>query len=127
MPVSYQIDRGAKTIHTKCSGQVTFEEVLDHFLVLQNDPACPEKLDVLLDLTACTSIPETSQLRTVGSTIGQLRDRVKFNACAIVASSDVMFGMARMFQVFAEESFRDTQVFRDLEKGKRWLTSMAGA
>jgi hypothetical protein len=125
MPVSYRIDKGLKTIHTKCNGNVTFGEVLDHFHVLEQDPDCPERLDVLLDLTECSAIPESDQLRTVGATIGRIREKVRFDACAIVASSDIMFGMARMFQVFAEDRFRLTRVFRNLDEGRKWLVSMS--
>jgi len=123
MPVSYRIDKALGTIHTKCFGDLTFEEVMDHFRVLEQDPDCPEKLDVLLDMTECTSIPETDQLRSAGAAVGKIRDRVRFDACAIVAASDLWFGMARMFLVFAEDYFRVSQVFRDLDEGKKWLVS----
>lgn len=123
MPVSYQIDKKLRTIHTRCSGEVTFGEVIVHFQALQQDSDCPEKLDVLLDLTECTSIPETNQLRAVGATIGSIRDKVRFDACAIVAPGDLIFGLSQMFLVFAEDQFRAAQVFRDANEAKKWLVS----
>ena len=123
MPVSYHIDESLSTIHTRCFGNVTFDEVIDHFQVLQRDPDCPGKLDVLLDLTECTSVPESGQLRTVDAAVGKIQDRVRFGACAVVVRDDLMFGMARMFLAFAENRFEITQVFRDLAEGKKWLES----
>jgi len=123
MPVLYKIDKEKGTIHTKCSGTVTLEEVIDHFRVLGEDPDCPGRLDVLLDLTECVTIPESDELRAVGSTIARVRDKIRFDACAIVAPGDPIYGMARMFQVFAEDQFRVTQVFRKLDEGRKWLDS----
>ena len=56
--------------------------------------------------------------------IDRLRSRIEWGACAIVASRDVLFGMARMLQVFAESHFRTSSVFRDVAEAGRWLDSM---
>jgi hypothetical protein len=40
---------------------------------------------------------------------------------AIIASQDALFGMARMFEVFAENYFGATRVFRSMDDGTRWL------
>ena len=38
MPVSYRIDQDNGMIRTRCVGNVTFEEVVDHFRDLEEDP-----------------------------------------------------------------------------------------
>lgn len=127
MPVLYEIDAALGRIHTRCVGDVTFDEVLGHFRTLSEDPACPERLDVLLDLVALTSLPDPGQLRAVTARIGEVRERVRFDACAIVANRTVLFGMMRMFQVFAEGRFRATSVFESLDEAVEWLqTQRAG-
>lgn len=123
MPVSYQIDHSRGIIHTKCSGDVTLAEVLDHFRVLSSDPECPARLDVLLDLSECTSETDSEQLRTVSHAIASVRDRVRFGACAIVAPTDLLFGIGRMFEAVAEERFRVTHVFRSVAQADAWLGS----
>ncbi len=55
--------------------------------------------------------------------IADVRGRVKFGACAIVAPRDAMFGMMRMFEVFAQKSFRATAVFRTLAEAEAWLAT----
>jgi malate/lactate dehydrogenase len=37
--------------------------------------------------------------------VARVRPRVQFDGCAIIASRDALFGMARMFEVFAESYF----------------------
>ena len=110
-------------IHTKCSGAVTLEEVIDHFRVLEKDPDCPHHLDVLLDLTEQTLMPQSEDLRDVAREISRIRGNVQFGNCAIVACSDTLFGMLRMFEVFTEPYFRQTWVFHTVPEAEAWLAS----
>ena len=123
MPVVYRIDAARKLIDTRCVGYVNFNEVLNHFQTLLDDPECPDRLDVLLDLREVTSVPEDHQLRQLSYKIGSISDRLQFGACAIVATADVIFGMARMFEVFAEKWFKEIRVFRDVAEAQEWLKS----
>jgi hypothetical protein len=123
MPITYQIDTNEAIIRTKCFGDVTLEEVIDHFQQLSEDPACPDRLDVLLDLTEETTIPKSQELRVVTGKIAGVLRRVQFGACAIVACVDALFGMLRMFEVFAEDLFRQTRVFRSLSEAEVWLAA----
>ena len=121
MPVTYTIDKPLKLIRTRCAGDVKLEEVLEHFQVLARDPDCPKRLDVLLDLRDMTSLPGIDELRDVARTIAGVRDMVAFGACAIVATRDPLFGMTRMFEVFAEDYFVASRVFRDVREAWTWL------
>jgi hypothetical protein len=121
MAVTYRIDQVKRRIHTRCIGPVTLDEVRQHFADLAGDPACPERLDVLLDLSETTSLPTSDQLSAVTTEVARVRPRVQFDGCAIIASQDALFGMARMFEVFAENYFGATRVFRTMDEGTRWL------
>ncbi len=121
MPVIYQIDAARGLIRTKCVGNVTFPEVADHFRALEADPDCPGRLDVLLDLRETTSLPTDLQLKAVSEEIARIRRTVHFGACAIVASSDALFGTAKIFEVVAARVFRVTEVFRGPAAAEAWL------
>jgi len=123
MPVAYQIDQGRKLIRTTCSGIVTIEEVIGHFRQLEHDPECPDRLDVLLDLSEQRTVPSAENLRAMIGEISRIRMKVQFQWCAIVACSDVLFGMLRMFEVFAEDYFQRTRVFRDKNEAEEWLSA----
>jgi hypothetical protein len=121
MPVTYFIDTAKKLIHTVCAGPVCLEDVVDHFSALKNDPACVGSLNVLLDVSAVDSVPESNQLRVVGSQIAAIRPKVQFQLCAIIAERDAMYGMMMVFRVFAERWFREIRVFRKVTEAEAWL------
>jgi hypothetical protein len=122
MPVTYQIDRDQAVIRTRCSGYVTFPEVMAHFHALELEDDCPNPLDVVLDLSETTSLPSSDQLRSVSKEIGRLRPTVAFGACAIVARTEALYGTAMVFEVFAARGFRTTRVFRQASTAEAWLT-----
>jgi len=121
MPVTYRIDRPNQIIHTRCIGAVVLDEVRQHFAELSRDKECPDRLDVLLHLSEMTTLPASDQLRTVTNDIADLRPQIQFGICAIVAPSPALFGMARMFEVFAEAYFSVTRVFRTEAEAVSWL------
>ncbi len=121
MPVTYEIDAANGIVRTRCVGPVTLQEVLGHFRDLTRDPDCPRHLDVLLDLSQETSVPESEEMRIVADEIGRVRERVTFGTCAVVACRDALFGMLRMFQVFTEGLFSESWVFRSLPEAEAWL------
>jgi hypothetical protein len=121
MTVTYRIDQAKRRIHTRCVGAVTLDEVLQHFADLVRDPDCPGRLDVLLDLSETASLPTSYQLTAVTTEVARVRPRVRFDGCAIIATQDALFGMARMFEVFAENYFGATRVFRTMDEGTSWL------
>jgi hypothetical protein len=127
MPVTYSIDVAQKTIRTRCVGDVKLADVISHFRDLQNDVRCPPHLDVLLDLSETTSLPETSQLSAVTNEIRKIQMKVHFGACAIVATRDALFGMARMFEVMAQPYFRVISVFRALQPAEAFLASQTSS
>ena len=123
MAVTYKIDADRRTVRTKCVGRVSLHEVINHFRTLQQDSNCPDRLDVFLDLSEVDSLPETVQLSTVVSEMKRIMRKVRFGACAILASRDALFGMMRVYEVMAKECFRVTCTFRVADEAEAWLLS----
>ena len=121
MPIEYEIDRSRNLLRTRCVGETTLDEVLKHFTDLRGDPTLPPQINVLLDLTALTSAPERDQLRAVVGEIKTLGSSLRWGVLAIVARTDLMFGMSRILGVFVEDAFTGTSVFRQVREAERWL------
>ncbi|SRR5258708_2539903 len=123
MPVSYSIDASRRMICTTCSGNLTLAEVLAHFQSLSEDPACSGQLDVRLDLSETTSVPQAHEVQSAGYALSMIRRKAQFGACAIIAPNAALFGMMRMFEVFAGEYFRIIRVFRGSAEAAAWLVT----
>jgi hypothetical protein len=124
MPVNYAIDTERKLIRTRCTGFVTFEEVSEHFRELRLDPKFTDRFDVLLDLSECASVPSEEQLRAMVPQMDAVSGGWRFGACAIIVANDELYGVSRMLEVYAENVFSGTEVFRSAEEGDRWLASL---
>jgi hypothetical protein len=122
MPISYQIELARGLIRTHAVGPATLEEVAEHLRQLEVDPQFQKPLDVLLDLTACTSLPDRYQLEGIANQLKSLGGRDRFRRCAIVAHRAAMYGMSRMFEVLAEEQFVATHAFQTVPEAEVWLT-----
>lgn len=121
MPISYVIDTARGLIHTRCHGTVTLTEVLSHFQALKDGPNQTSHLDVVLDLCDVTSSPTADQIREASRGPELLLGILNFGYCAIAASRDVIFGMARMWAVFVEGCFIQVEVFRTATEAEIWL------
>ncbi len=127
MPISFSIDMPASLIHTLGSGDVTPAEVDEHFTHLSNVWPRGAKLDVLLDLSACTSLPAIPQLLAVVSRIQIFGGRKRFGVCAIVAASEPLHGLLRVFELLADHRFDAIRVFRTESAAMVWLRDRSSA
>jgi hypothetical protein len=121
--VTYEIDPKERLIRTQCTGTVTLAEVAAHFEQLVADPACPDFLNVLLDLRTIGSLPQIGQLEAVTRAVRKVQAKVRFGLCAIVVERDAVFGVFRMFEVMAQDHFTAIRVFRVLAEAEAWLAS----
>lgn len=127
MPISYEIDRQRSLVCTRCIGATTLDEVLAHFKELRADPELPDRVNVLLDLTAISSAPEREQLRAVVAEMKDVGQTLRWGVIAVVARTDLMYGMSRILGVFIEDSFSNTGVFRQMGEAERWLDAQLGS
>ena len=121
MPVTYTIDTKERLIRTRCMGMLKLAEVVEHFRELERDPECTDRLDVLLDVSEVQSLPSASQIRAAALEVKKIQKKVRFDACAIVAVTDALFGMLRMFEVMTQDYFRVIRVFRAVTEAEAWL------
>jgi hypothetical protein len=127
MPILYEIDKARGLIRTRCVGATSLAEVLAHFKDLRTEPDLPPRVNVLLDLSGLSSAPERDQLRAVVAEMKDLGSSLRWCALAIVAKTDLLFGMSRILGVFVEDSFSSIGVFRQVAEAERWLEAQMGS
>jgi hypothetical protein len=119
MPVTYRIDGGLAEMLLE--GECPPDEVIQTFHRILDDPACPAKFALLLDVSGSTTLATraTDEIIRVASYIGPFRDRV--HRCAVVATEDVQFGLSRLGAVYSESAGVMTSTFRDRGEALEWL------
>jgi len=125
MTIHYRIDTSINRITTRAFGEVTLDEVLQHFDELSADPRFEPDLDVLLDLVDCKTVPDADQIRTAAERVTADFTPLHFGKLAIVVASEALFGMLRMFHSFSESAFSAAQIFRDRDEALQWLGESA--
>ena len=123
MPIQYVIDPNARTIRTKCVGQLSLSDVIGHFQTLALDPQCTGRLNVFLALSEVSSLPDGREIQAVVTELKKIRPKARFDACAILATGDALFGMMRVFEAHAEAFFRITHIFRSAAEAEAWFAS----
>jgi hypothetical protein len=118
MPCSYTIDLARSLVLSRGWGVLTDGELLAHVRALTIDPRFVRSFHQLADLrdvadveVSASTIREMARLNPYGD--GSRR--------AVVVTSDVLFGMARMYQILREEPTDELEVFRKLDDALRWL------
>jgi hypothetical protein len=121
--ITYTIDetRGRVTLHY--AGIITDGDLFVAYDRLYEDPRHRIGMDELADCRAVERIEVTrSGLQALSASTALRLDanQVPWRV-AIVAPSDAVFGMARMYEAFRSESPEQVQVFRDLPAAELWL------
>ena len=118
MPCDYTIDLARSLVLSRGWAVVTDREFLAHARALTADPRFARNFHQLIDLRDVTNVQFTA---------ASIREAVRLNPFgagarrAVVVTNDVVFGMARMYQILADESPDELQIFRKMDDALQWL------
>jgi hypothetical protein len=115
----YEIDKERRLVTSTASGVLTLGEVWAHQKKLLQDPDFHPSFSQLMDLTQITKLELSSEdvRRVAGNGIFSPNSRQ-----AILASSNLVYGLARMFQILREMKGEEgIRVFRDRDEALAWV------
>jgi len=123
MPTEYQIDRTQELVLSRAWGVLNRDDLFDHGQRLRADPDFKPHYRQLWDFTEITK-SELSYAEL--AVIAKVSIFAPTSRRAILAPVDVVFGMARMFQMLKEsEGETGIRVFRQRSEALRWLETGA--
>lgn len=123
MTISFRLDSQLSFVISEGSGTLTIQDLIGHAESLRSDPVLSGH-DELVDLSRVEKVEVTSEgLRQLASTVARLNPDRKAYRVAVVAPDDVVYGMARMYEVFRDELAGTLQTFRTVDEARGWLTS----
>jgi len=118
VPSAYTILPKHTLVITRGWGILTDRDIVAHARALAADPHFEPRFRQLADLREVTAMDVT----TAG--VRQLVEANPFGAGArraVVVRDDVVYGMARMYELMRGESPDAVEVFRELDQGLQWL------
>ncbi len=125
MPFFYKIDKERKLVMSTAAGELIKDEVLTLQDQLRKDPDFDPNFSQLSDLTHVTAMNIT------GAEMQELAERTAFSPKArraVIASNDLAFGLARMFEQIREaKGDLGIRVFRKLEDALDWIVNKDGS
>ena len=118
MPLDFVIDAEHRIVYSRAWGEFTEADVLAHRQRLKADPQFDNTFRQLADFSMVTrfAIPSTSVKALTSSDPWDSDARRAF-----FAPADVVFGMARMYEMLMGKYTSNIAVFRRAEEAERWL------
>jgi len=123
MPITYTLYPDQGLVVTTFSGVVADPEFVDFYRSLYSDPAYSAGVGELADLRQVTSFRITADALHEVKTLGEERyagTDTTFRT-AIVAPSDLSFGIARIYDALVAGGPEEVAVFRGLGEALEWL------
>jgi hypothetical protein len=120
MPISYLIDDEKKRLYSRATGLVTYDDLVEHMRAEFGRPAAayPE----IFDCTGATTDLTAADIRLLVKSRETIADVQEAGPVAIVAPTDLFFGLFRIFDMMTE-AIRPISVFRSLAEAEEWLDS----
>ena len=130
MPIAYTYDEEQGLLVTTFEGEVTDEELEQHVRTVSEDPRVGPGVRELIDLRAATKVKVTVKgLRYVIANDRQMIDKFKDERQAVVTTSDLIYGMARMYQMMSNVNAGPStiKIFREYDAAMTWLVGTEGS
>ena len=109
----------------RASGEVTFGEIERAIETMVAHPGLTHGTDVLVDASEVEGVPTTPELRSAARALVPMLDKGLVAVC-FVSHNPFIYGVARMFGVFAEAVGVQVGAFREFDDAHRWLADQRG-
>ena len=121
MPINRRIDDDPTLIYTVLSGRVTDTELWSYYQrIIAEMTYVPWR--ELVDGTQVAEMVLTSEgLTRLAGIIEASLEKLRDGRVAMVATTDVTYGVFRMWELQREALNYEVRVFRDLERALAWL------
>src|SRR3954468_14691850 len=119
MPLTYSVDSVNGVLRAKGDGMLSMDDLRAYFTATRADPLVEPTMHRLMDLRGVTQLPSTDELRQL-ATFSRANAPDPSARMALLASSDLAFGVSMMFKAYAGYGER-LAVVRDEAEAMAWL------
>src|ERR1044071_7044817 len=119
MPLTFQIDKKVRILRSYGSGVLTVSDLLSYFAETRAHPDYDPLMHRVMDLRLVTQLPTSEDIRSLAN-FSRTKAPVEAARMAIIASSDLAFGVSMMFKAFVGYGER-LIVVRDEAEAMEWV------
>ena len=130
MPIAYTYDEEQGLLVTTFEGEVTDEELERQIRAVSGDPRVGPGVREFIDLRAVTKVKVTvAGIRYMIANDRKLVDKFKGQRQAVVTTTDLIYGMARMYQMMSKLNAGPSiiKIFREYDAAMTWLMGTEGS
>lgn len=124
MGVRYDILSVDRLVVTTAFGEVNGQELIENLLNLANDTAFDPTSNHIFNTKQVKSVDVAPAVLKRLAGIELFADTSRR---AVVASSDVIFGLARIYEAYRDVSTDRLRIFREYDQAMSWLQEENGA
>jgi hypothetical protein len=118
MAMSHSIDAERQVVLCRAWGVLSNEDLREHYQLIGADPEFRSHYRQLGDLRDVTRLIADSSAIAAAASLTVFAPGTRR---ALIAPSDITFGLARMFASYAEDVGQLVRVFRDARDAEEWL------
>jgi len=123
MPITFHFKPESKLIICVHTGRVPDDEFLVYYQSMLDSDSFATDMNLLIDLRQTDSSPRSGQalIQFAEFAKSKLAEAHTYPMVAVVAPKDLSFGLARMYEFFADSIPWDFVVFRSVDTALAWL------
>lgn len=121
MPFAYTIDGDSNLINLQITGSFSEGQIRENIARVNADPKFRKGLNTLADITDARADIGYQQMRQFARYVETLHDVRGECKWAILAPTDVSYGMSRMLEALTDSPSIHIQAFRSRKQALRWL------
>lgn len=119
MAISYRFE--GEFLFTTIAGETGYEDVKTYLDELMEDPRFRPGMPGLIDCRGVKSLFSIMDLRRTAADARRRPELQVPGRAAVLASSNLVYGLLRMYEVFNEGNPAEIRVFRKPEEAMAWL------
>ncbi|HET9424653.1 MAG TPA: hypothetical protein VFO55_04710 [Gemmatimonadaceae bacterium] len=119
MPMTFEVDKAHHVLRSRATGPLTIDDLIGYLTESRAHPDFDPGMDRWMDLREITQLPSSEDVRALAVYV-RTRAPVETARMAILASSDLAFGVAMMFKALVGYGDR-LVVVRNEDDAADWL------
>ena len=121
MAFSFQIDTKHRVVLFKGTSVFSSKDILTCVEQVVSHPDFRPEFDHLVDMREVTDFAPSAQDVKLRANRDHKDKKLNASRIAIVSSSDIVFGMSRMYEALMDNAAVTVRTFKEMEQAKTWL------